>query len=72
MKNFFNVRSSQSTSVVATAFAVVVTALMLGGYEVTHSDAMLAQTNEVAPHATAQQAEAVARMETIVVTAKRG
>ena len=72
MKNFLNVRSSQSTSVVATAFAVVVTALMLGGYEVTHSDIMPAQTNEVAPHAIAKQAEAVARMETIVVTAKRG
>ena len=72
MKNFFNVRSPQSTSVVATAFAVVVTALMLGGYEVTHSDTMLAQANEVAPHATAKRAEAVARMGTIVVTAKRG
>ena len=72
VKNFLNVRSSQSTSVVATAFAVVVTALMLGGYEVTHSDIMPVQANEVASHATAKQPEAVARMETIVVTAKRG
>ena len=72
MNNFYNVRSSQSTSVVATAFAVVVTALMLGGYEVTHSDIMPVQANEVASHATAKQPEAVARMETIVVTAKRG
>ena len=72
MKNVFSKQSSQSTSVVATAFAVVVTALMLGGYEVTHSDTMLLQAYEATSQATTAQTEGIARMETIVVTAKRG
>ena len=64
MKNFLNVHSRQSNSFVATAFGVVVTVLLIGGYEatqsVTDSEMLVAQSTPVE------------RMETIVVTAKRG
>ena len=75
MKNFlskytgYNV--SHSNSYVATAFAVVVTSLLVGGYEVTQS-ANDAEAAVVAQSQAATQSGAVARMETIVVTAKRG
>ena len=75
MKNFmskyagYNV--SHSNSYVATAFAVVMTSLLVGGYEVTQN----VNDTEVAvamlrPEAVTQ-AGAVVRMETIVVTEKR-
>jgi hypothetical protein len=67
MKNFLNVHSRQSNSFVATAFGVVVTVLLIGGYEATHSVA----DSEMVVAQTAQT-QAVTRMETIVVTAKRG
>lgn len=67
MKNFFNSHHSQSNSAIATAFAVVVTGLLIGGYEVTqtvtHPESAIVQS---------EPAPAVARMETIVVTATRG
>ncbi len=75
MKNFlskytgYNV--SHSNSYVATAFAVVVTSLLVGGYEVTQS-ANDAEAAVVAQSQAATQSGAVARMDTIVVTAKRG
>ena len=50
----------------STAFAVVVTGLLVGGYEVTQS----VNEAEVAAAVVAQP-EAVARLDTIVVTAKR-
>ena len=72
MKNFlskyagYNV--SHSNSVVATAFAVVVTSLLVGGYEVSQSATEATHAAVVAaPHH-----DAIVRMETIVVTAKRG
>ncbi|MEO8386701.1 MAG: hypothetical protein ABI583_15735 [Betaproteobacteria bacterium] len=75
MKNFLSKYTgysvSHSNSCVATAFAVVVTSLLVGGYEVSQlaTDAEgVAMTVHSAP---AVQAEAVARLETIVVTAKR-
>ena len=61
---------SRSNSYVATTFAFVVTALLVGGYEISHaiSDAEL-----IAVPATAiAQRAAVVRMDTIVVTATRG
>ena len=67
MKNLLNVHSRQSNSFVATAFGVVVTVLMIGGYEATHS---VADGEAVVTRAA--QTQAVARMETIVVTARRG
>lgn len=67
MKNFFSKYSPQSNGMVATAFAVVVTGLLIGGYEVSQS-----VSNPETPVAQAEQAPAVARLETIVVTAKRG
>ena len=76
MKNFlskyagYNV--SHSNSYVATAFAVVMTSLLVGGYEVTQNvndtEAAVAMLRSGA----VTQVGAVARMETIVVTAKRG
>ena len=71
MKNFLGkttgYNASHSNSYVATAFAVVVTGLLVGGYEVTQS------VNEAEFFAaTTQQQQAIARMDTIVVTAKRG
>jgi hypothetical protein len=70
MKNFFSKYTgynvSHSNSYIATAFAVVVTSLLVGGYEVTQS---VNEAEFVA--ATTQHAE-VARLDTIVVTAKRG
>lgn len=75
MKNFlskytgYNV--SHSNSYVATAFAVVVTSLLVGGYEVTQS-ANDGEAAVVAQSQAATQSGAVARMDTIVVTAKRG
>lgn len=59
---------AQSNSYAATAFAVIITSLLLGGYEVTNS---LNEAGTVAA-AAATQPEAIVRMETIVVTAKRG
>ena len=67
MNKFLNVHSRQSNSFVATAFGAVVTVLLIGGYEATHSVAD-SDMAAVQPAPT----EAVARMETIVVTAKRG
>lgn len=67
MKNFFSKYSPQSNGMVATAFAVVVTGLLIGGYEVSQS-----VSNPETPVAQAEQAPAVARLETIVVTARRG
>ena len=72
MKNFlskyagYNV--SHSNSVVATAFAVVVTSLLVGGYEVSQSSSEVTS----AAVAAAPHRDAIVRMETIVVTAKRG
>ena len=72
MKNFLNVHSRQSNSFVATAFGVVVTVLLVGGYEATHSvtdsEANVAQA---AQGVQTQQVQEVAKLETIVVTAKR-
>jgi hypothetical protein len=71
MKNFLSkyagYKVSHSNSYVATAFAVVVTSLLAGGYEVTQTvnDGYVAAT-------AAAQPEVLVRMETIVVTAKRG
>ena len=76
MKNFlskyngYNV--SHSNSYVATAFAVVVTSLLVGGYEVSQSATDTEGVTIAVQSASAVQAEAIARMETIVVTAKRG
>lgn len=76
MKNFlskytgYNV--SHSNSYVATAFAVVVTSLLVGGYEVTQSANDVEAAAAVAHSQAASQSGAVARMETIVVTARRG
>ena len=70
MKNFFSKHTgynvSHSNSYIATAFAVVVTGLLVGGYEVTQSG----NEAEVAAAVVAQP-EAIARLDTIVVTAKR-
>lgn len=70
MKNFLNVHSRQANSFAATAFGVVVTVLLFGGYEatqsVTDSEMLFVQS---APSTKTQE---VARMETIVVTARRG
>ena len=72
MKNFLNVHSRQSNSFVATAFGVVETVLLIGGYEatqsVTDSEANVAQA---AQGVQTQQVQEVAKLETIVVTAKR-
>ncbi|MCY7388557.1 MAG: hypothetical protein LH481_10915 [Burkholderiales bacterium] len=75
MKNFlskyagYNV--SHSNSYVATAFAVVVTSLLVGGYEVTQTVNDTEVSAAVAHPEAVTQSGAVARMETIVVTAKR-
>ena len=75
MKNFLSKYTSynvsHSNSYVATAFAVVVTSLLVGGYEVTQS-ANDAEAAVVAQSQAVTQSGAVARMETIVVTARRG
>lgn len=65
LKSFYNFRSPQSNSIAATFFGVVVTALLIGGYEAAQNDGAVAITGE------AQQAQAVVQMEPIVVTAKR-
>ena len=62
---------SHSNSYVATAFAVVVTSLLVGGYEVTQTINDTEVTAAVALPESVTQAGAVVRMETIVVTAKR-
>lgn len=67
MKNFLNVHSRQSNSFVATAFGVVMAVLLIGSYEAAHSVADSEMTV-----ANAAQSDTVVRMETIVVTAKRG
>ena len=75
MKNFFRkfagYNVSHSNSYVATAFAVVVTSLLVGGYEVTQTVNDAEVSAAVAHPEAATQSGAVARMETIVVTAKR-
>ena len=71
LSKFTGYSVSHSNSYVATAFAVVVTSLLVGGFEVAQSatDAEgVAMTVHAAPIV---QPNAVARMETIVVTAKR-
>ena len=71
MKNFFGKYAgynvSHSNSYIATAFAVVMTSLLVGGYEVTQAGSEA----EIALAVSATQPLAIARMETIVVTAKR-
>jgi hypothetical protein len=67
MKDFLNGHSRQSNSLVATVFGVVVTVLLVGGYEAIHS-----ATDSGMVAAPATTADAVVRMETIVVTATRG
>ena len=72
LRKYTGYNVSHSNSYLATVFAVVVTSLLVGGYQVSQSatDAEgVAMTVHSAP---AVQAEAVTRMETIVVTAKRG
>ena len=69
MKNFLNVHSRQSNSFAATAFGVVVTVLLIGGYEATQS--VTDSEMNVAQAVQAQQVQEVAKLETIVVTAKR-
>ncbi len=75
MKNFLNKYTgynvSHSNSYIATAFAVVVTGLLVGGYEVSQAATDAEGVAMTAHSAPVDQAEAVARMETIVVTAKR-
>lgn len=72
MKNFLSKYAgyhvSHSNSVVATAFAVVVTSLLVGGYEVS----LASSEATSAAVAAAPYRDAIVRMETIVVTAKRG
>ena len=72
MKNFLNVHSRKSNSFVATAFGVVVTVLLVGGYEATQS-VTDSETNvaQAAQGVQTQQVQEVAKLETIVVTAKR-
>lgn len=72
MKNFLDVHSKQSNSFVATAFGIAVTFLLFGGYEATHVATEHAILSLTAPVLHAVQADAVARMDPIVVTAKRG
>jgi len=75
MKNFFckytGYNVSHSNSYVATAFAVVVTSLLVGGYEVSQSTTDAEGVAMSVHSAPAVQMEAVTRMETIIVTAKR-
>ncbi|HEX4859315.1 MAG TPA: hypothetical protein VFV17_09860 [Usitatibacteraceae bacterium] len=67
MKNFFNAAYTRSTnSAFATAFGVVATAILIGGYEVTQAD-----THNEAAYAVATQSANVVKLDTIVVTAKR-
>ena len=69
MKNqltrFTSTRSTQSTSFAATLFGVVVTALLVGGYEAAQVDTFgeIAQANP--------GTQAVVQMEPMVITAKR-
>ncbi len=65
LKPFYNFRSPQSNSIAATFFGMVVTALLIGGYEAAQTDGAVTVTGE------AQQAQVVVQMEPIVVTAKR-
>lgn len=73
MKHAYQPHSRQSTGVVATLFGIAVTALMVGGDEVTQSvesaaDAAVA----VSADSVTSSAQAVTRLEPIVVTARRG
>lgn len=69
MKNqlsvFTKTRSTQSTSFAATVFGVVVTALLVGGYEAAQVDTF----GEVAQSSATTRA--VVQMEPMVITAKR-
>lgn len=65
LKPFYNFRSPQSNSIAATFFGVVVTALLIGGYEAAQVDDVVAIVSE------AQPSQTVVQMEPIVVTAKR-
>ena len=75
MKNFlskyagYNV--SHSNSYAATAFAVVVTSLLVGGYGVTQTVNDTEMSTAVAHPNVITHAATVVRMEAIVVTAKR-
>mgnify|MGYP000055249516 CR=1 FL=1 len=62
---------SHSNSYMATAFAVVATGLLVGGYEVTQTVNDTEMSTAVAYPNAITQAGTVMRMETIVVTAKR-
>ena len=72
MKNFLRkytgYRVSHTNSYAATAFAVIVTGFLVGGYEMTQT--FSGAEYEVA--VSVAQPAAIARMETIVVTARRG
>ena len=72
LSNYTRYNVSHSNSYAATAFAVVVTSLLVGGYEVSQSATDTEGVAITVQSAPAVQAEAIARMETIVVTAKRG
>lgn len=65
LKPLHNFRSPQSNSIAATFFGVVITALLIGGYEAAQVDTIAGIASET------QQAQAVVQMEPIVVTAKR-
>lgn len=64
-KSLYNFRSPQSNSIAATFFGVVITALLIGGYEASQADTVAVVASE------AQQAQAVVQMDPIVVTARR-
>lgn len=75
MKHAYQPHSRQSTGVVATLFGIAVTALMVGGYEVTQSvdvfgDAIVATGTSTG--SAPSGSPAVTRLEPIVVTARRG
>jgi len=64
MKYFPHEHSSQANSFLATAFGIVMTVLLFSGYELVHA---VAVRDMVAVHA-----DAVVRVDAIVVTARRG
>ena len=67
LRNYAGYNLSHSNSYVATAFAVIMTTLIVSGYEVTQS----LHDTEAAVASTGPLPAAIARLETIVVTAKR-
>ena len=68
LRKYTGYQVSHSNSYAATAFAVVVTGFLVGGYEVTQT--FTDPEHEVA--VSVAHPAAIARMETIVVTARRG